>query len=166
MVARCLLGFEAAVKEKIDASALGFFFFFFLKSTPSQLWLLRVYEIVATFFGLWMRPQSSHTKFLVHSLRPNSPTRIVSRLSSRMWISMADGKPDEIANCIVTSCGFFLPNNLYWQRSSGGTLSTKNSCFWRWETMLKMLLKNSLQCKHSFQLEFKLQIPPTQSHKK
>lgn len=52
MVARCLLGFEAAVKEKIDASALGFFFFFFLKSTPSQLWLLRVYEIVATFFGL------------------------------------------------------------------------------------------------------------------
>lgn len=82
------------------------FFFFLLNSTASQLWLLRAYEIVVTFFGLWMRPQSSHTKFLVPSPQPNSPTRIVSRLSSRMWISMADGKPDKIANCIVTSCGF------------------------------------------------------------
>lgn len=95
---------KPAVKEKIDAAALVFFFF--LKSTASQHWLLREYEIVATFFGLWMRPQSSHTKFLVPSPQPNSPTRIVSRLSSRMWISMADGKPDKIANCIVTSCGF------------------------------------------------------------
>lgn len=96
---------KPAVKEKIDAAALVFFFFFF-RYTASQLWLLRAYEIVVTFFGLWMRPQSSHTKFLVPSAQPNSPTCIVSRLSSRMWISMADGKPDEIANCIVTSWGF------------------------------------------------------------
>lgn len=99
---------KRAVKQKTDASALVLYFFFLhLKSTPSQLWLLREYEIVATFFGLRMRPRSSHTKFLIRSLWPNSPTRIVSRLSSRMWISMADGKPDKIANCIVTSCGFF-----------------------------------------------------------
>lgn len=42
---------KPAVKEKIDAAALVFFFFFF-RYTASQLWLLRAYEIVVTFFGL------------------------------------------------------------------------------------------------------------------
>lgn len=105
-------------------------FFFFLSSTASQLWLLGAYEIVVTFFGLWMRPQSSHTKFLVPSPQPNSPTRIVSRLSSRMWISMADGKPDKIANCIVTSCGFSPSQSVLAEEFRRNPLN-ENICFWR-----------------------------------
>lgn len=117
------LDFKPAVKEKIDAAAEVF-----LKYTSSQFWLRRGCEIVVTFFGLRMRPQSSHTKFLVPSPRPNSPTRIVSRLPSRMPISMADGKPGEIANCIVTSCGFssltISAGSRAQQKSSQGSTKT------------------------------------------